>query len=93
MHFTLVTCSSSHESTFYGIAHSVSITVANPAGDSDMGLVYKDWAIALGATTAVFLVTTLVLASILFAILCRKIARLRKERNSRETRVLQGRYW
>ena len=65
--------------------------MSDPAGDSEMDLVFKDWAIALGATTAVFLVTTLVLASILLTILCLKISRLRKERNSRETRVLQGR--
>lgn len=50
----------------------------------------RDWTIALGATTAVFFITTLTLAAILFVIVCRKIAKLRKERDSRVTGVLQG---
>ncbi len=57
------------------------------AGDStsmaDAGDVnYREWTIALGTTTAVFLVTTLLLACILFIVVCRKIARLRKERET-----------
>lgn len=53
---------------------------------------YREWAIALGVTTAVFLVTTLLLASILFVVVCRKIAKLRKERKARVTGVMQGEY-
>lgn len=51
------------------------VTMAD-AGD----IKYREWAIALGVTTAVFLVSTLLLACILFVVVCRKIARLRKER-------------
>ena len=49
---------------------------------------YRDWAIALGVTTAVFFVTTLLLACSLFVVVCRKIGKLRKEREARVTGVL-----
>ena len=57
---------------------------------SDGDVKYRDWAIALGVTTAVFLVTTLLLACVLFVVVCRKIVRLRKEREARVTGVLEG---
>ena len=53
---------------------------------------YREWAIALGATTAVFLVTTLLLACILFIVVCRKITRLRKERERDRVTGMQGEY-
>lgn len=57
---------------------------------SDGDLEFRDWTIALGVTSAVFFITTLVLACILFVIVCHRIAKLRKERDSRVTGVLQG---
>jgi hypothetical protein len=56
------------------------------------GVNYREWAIALGATTAVFLVTTLLLACILFVVVCRKISRLRKERERDGVTGVQGEY-
>ena len=53
---------------------------------------YREWAIALGTTTAVFLVTTLLLACVLFVVVCRKIARLRKERERDRVTGMQGEY-
>ena len=58
-------------------------------GDSDI-MKYRHWTIALGVTSAVFLVTTLLLACILFVVVCRKIAKLRKERETRVTGVMEG---
>ena len=76
----------SGSSLYYNIDDAV--TMAD--GDSDVK--YREWAIALGVTTAVFLVTTLLLACILFVVVCRKIAKLRKEREARVTGVMQGEY-
>ena len=53
---------------------------------------YREWAIALGVTTAVFFVTTIVLAVVLFFVICRKIAKIRKERDARVTGTVQGTY-
>ena len=58
---------------------------------SDEDLKYREWTIALGATTAVFLVTTLLLACILFVVVCRKIVRLKNEREARVTGIVEGR--
>ena len=63
--------------------------VTTSMADGDMK--FREWTIALAATTAVFFVTTLLLACILFVVVCRKIAKLRKEREAaRVTGVMQG---
>ena len=63
-------------------------SAATMADDEDMK--YRQWAIALGVTTAVFLVTTLLLAFVLFVVVCRKIMRLRKEREGVRVTGMQG---
>ena len=66
-------------------------SAATMADDEDMK--YRQWAIALGVTTAVFLVTTLLLAIVLFVVVCRKIMRLRKEREGVRVTGMQGESW